>query len=142
MCNQMKKACGHGYCNREKAMRLALLLLLLAATSAWAQTASRVRFQILDLNGDGYLSISEAAGIADVVERFDRADADRDGYLSAREFDRLDRVKLRKGTAKRHVRTSVARDARAAAREAAAESASAETTAGAAAGGSARPASP
>lgn len=119
-------------------MRFACLLLLLAATTAWAQAASRVRFQILDLNGDGYLSISEAAGIADVVERFDRADADRDGYLSAREFDRLDRVKVRKVGAKRHIRTAVTRDARAAAQQAAAESASAD----AAAGGSARPASP
>ena len=118
-------------------MRFACLLLVLAASAASAQDAS-VRFQILDLDGDGYLSLSEAAGIADVVQRFDRADADRDGYLSAEEFNRLDRVKLRKAAVKRHVRTAVARDARAAAREVAAETASSD----AAAGGSARPASP
>jgi hypothetical protein len=118
-------------------MRFACLLLLLAASNAGAQAAS-VRFEILDLNGDGYLSLSEAAGIADVVQRFDRADADRDGFLSAEEFNRLDRVKLRKAAMKRHVRTAVARDARAMSREVAAEAASAD----AAAGGSARPALP
>jgi Ca2+-binding EF-hand superfamily protein len=114
-------------------MRFACLLLLFAASTAAAQEAS-VRFLILDLNGDGYLSLSEAAGIGDVVERFDRADADRDGYLSAREFDRLERMRVRTVTTRRErVRTSVARDARAAERE---EAASAEAAPSAAAGAS------
>ena len=92
-----------------------------------------MRFLILDLDGDGYVSLSEAAGIGDVVERFDRADADRDGNLSAREFARLERMKARSVAAQRQrMRASVARDARAAAREAAAQSASGEASSAAA----------
>ncbi|HET7197998.1 MAG TPA: hypothetical protein VFI86_04975, partial [Burkholderiales bacterium] len=75
-------------------MLLACLLFAFATSAAAAQEAS-VRFLILDLDGDGYVSLAEAAGIADVVERFDRADADRDGHLSAQEFNRLERLKLR-----------------------------------------------
>jgi hypothetical protein len=119
-------------------MRLALLLLVFATSAASAQVGS-VRFRILDLDGDGYLSLAEAAGIGDVVERFDRADTDRDGSLSAREFDRLDRIKVRGAATQRHrVRAAVARDVRAAEREAAAETASAEGAASAAAGASGR----
>lgn len=43
----------------------------------------------LDLNRDGHLSLAEAAGYADIVTRFDRADRNRDGKLSQAEFDRL-----------------------------------------------------
>ena len=118
-------------------MRFACLLLLFAASAATAQGAS-VRFLILDLDGDGYVSLAEAAGIGDVVERFDRADADRDGSLSATEFDRLERLKPRSVATKRHrVRAAVARDARAAERAAISETASVEATS-AAAGASGR----
>ena len=112
------------------------LLLVLAASVAWAQEAS-VRFLILDLDGDGYVSLAEAAGMDDIVTRFDRADADRDGRLSSKEFDRLDRVRVSaKKTRREHVRSSVARDAREAQREAAQETAAVEAGASAAAGGS------
>lgn len=43
----------------------------------------------LDLDGDGQLSLAEAAGHAEIVQRFHRADRDRDGKLTQREFDRL-----------------------------------------------------
>ena len=43
----------------------------------------------LDLNGDGRLSLAEAAGYSEIVTRFDRADRNRDGKLTRREFDRL-----------------------------------------------------
>ena len=43
----------------------------------------------LDLDGDGQLSLAEAAGHAEIVQRFQRADRDRDGKLTQREFDRL-----------------------------------------------------
>lgn len=120
-------------------MRLALLFLVFAASAATAQEGS-VRFRLLDLDGDGYVSLAEAAGIGDVVERFDRADADHDGSLSAREFDRLDRIKVRSAAKQRHrVRAAVARDVRAVAREEArAETASAEAAPSAAAGASGR----
>lgn len=118
-------------------MRLALLLAVFAASAATAQEGS-VRFRLLDLDGDGYLSLAEAAGIGDVVERFDRADADRDGSLSAREFDRLDRIKVRSAATQRHrVRAAVARDVRAVEREEKA-TASAEAAPSAAAGASGR----
>ncbi len=46
----------------------------------------------LDLNGDGRISLAEAAGHGEIVTRFDRADRNRDGKLSKAEFDRLDKV--------------------------------------------------
>jgi hypothetical protein len=49
----------------------------------------RGSFNSLDLNGDGKLSLAEAAGYADIVTRFDRADRNRDGRLTQAEFDRL-----------------------------------------------------
>jgi hypothetical protein len=45
--------------------------------------------QALDLNGDGRLSLAEAAGNAEIVTRFQRADRNKDGKLSQAEFDRL-----------------------------------------------------
>jgi hypothetical protein len=117
-------------------MRFACLLLFLVASAAAAEDAGSVRFLILDLDGDGYVSLAEAAGIGDVVERFDRADADRDGRLSAREFDRLERVRVHTASKRQRVRAAVARDARAAERQASAETASAESAPSAAAGAS------
>jgi hypothetical protein len=46
----------------------------------------------LDLNGDGRISLAEAAGHGEIVTRFDRADRNRDGKLSQAEFERLDKV--------------------------------------------------
>lgn len=43
----------------------------------------------LDVNGDGKLSLAEAAGNAEIVTRFERADRDNDGKLTPAEFDRL-----------------------------------------------------
>jgi|SRR5689334_16432858 len=67
----------------------------LAATSVRADEATDGYFRSLDLNGDGYVSLSEAAGDAVVVNRFDRADRNRDGKLSPKEFARLKNVKVR-----------------------------------------------
>jgi hypothetical protein len=41
------------------------------------------------LNGDGRLSLAEAAGYGEIVTRFDRADRNRDGKLTPAEFERL-----------------------------------------------------
>src|SRR3954470_24265164 len=72
------------------------VILVLAAGLAWADKASIDRyFQALDLNGDGYVSLSEAAGDQVVVERFDKADRNRDGKLSPKEFASLGKVKVR-----------------------------------------------
>lgn len=67
----------------------------LAATTARADEAMDSYFHSLDLNGDGYVSLSEAAGDAVVVNRFDKADRNRDGKLSPKEFARLKNVKVR-----------------------------------------------
>lgn len=50
------------------------------------------RFHSLDLDGDGRLSIAEAAGHSDVVLHFDRADRNRDGKLTPAEYERLGKV--------------------------------------------------
>jgi hypothetical protein len=124
-------------------MRFACLLLFLLASTAFADDAASVRFIILDLDGDGYVSLAEAAGIGDVVERFDRADADRDGRLSSREFDRLDRLRTRTAANKRErVRAAVARDARAAEHAEVTETANVEVAPSAAAGGTFKRVSP
>ena len=77
-------------------MRVLLLLLGLAGM-AHADDGGAINryFDSLDLNGDGYVSLSEAAGQEVVVTRFDRADRNKDGKLSRKEFATLGKVKLR-----------------------------------------------
>ena len=78
--------------------RLAPLCFAVFAASAYGQSAqSSIEryFEALDLDGDGYVSLSEAAGEPIVVQRFDRADKDRDGKLSRKEFANLKKVKVR-----------------------------------------------
>lgn len=83
-------------------MRLyGLWLVLWAASATAADTATDRYFRSLDLNGDGYVSLSEAAGHEVVVSRFDRADRNRDGKLSAKEFANLKNVKVRVATRKK-----------------------------------------
>jgi EF hand len=54
----------------------------------------------LDLNGDGQLSLAEAAGYAEIVTRFERADRDRDGKLTRAEFQRLAKLPPAKAAGK------------------------------------------
>ena len=77
-------------------MRTLILLLGLAGVAHADDGGSVNRyFDTLDLNGDGYVSLSEAAGHEIVVTRFDRADRNKDGKLSRREFANLGKVKTR-----------------------------------------------
>ena len=77
--------------------RLAALCIVFAAGGALAQSQSATDkyFDSLDLNGDGYVSLAEAAGHEEVVKRFDRADRNRDGKLSRKEFANLKNVRVR-----------------------------------------------
>ena len=66
-------------------MRLLLAAMLLVAQSALADE----RFDKLDYDQDRKLSRAEAAGNADLINGFDRNDRNRDGKLSAVEYERL-----------------------------------------------------
>jgi hypothetical protein len=44
-------------------------------------------FQQLDADGDGWISIDEAAAHAEVAANFQKADRDQDGRLSLEEFE-------------------------------------------------------
>ena len=66
----------------------------------WAQADKGEEFRKLDLNADGRVSLAEAAGHAEVVTKFDKADRNKDGQLSRVEFDRLDRIQLKVAKAK------------------------------------------
>jgi hypothetical protein len=54
----------------------------------------------LDLNGDGQLSLAEAAGYGEIVTRFDRADRNKDGKLTQAEFERLAKLPAAKAAGK------------------------------------------
>lgn len=61
---------------------------------ALSQADHREEFTALDLNGDGKVSLAEAAGHAAIVVRFDRADRNRDGKLTMAEFNRLKKLRI------------------------------------------------
>ena len=65
----------------------------------------------LDLNRDGKLSLAEAAGYAEIVTRFDRADRNKDGKLTQAEFDRLAKLPPPKSTNPDAVQRTVRRHA-------------------------------
>lgn len=61
-----------------------------AAGGASAPLPSRSGpFDGLDVNGDGRLSLAEAAGYGDIVKNFHRGDRNKDGKLTKAEFDRM-----------------------------------------------------
>lgn len=70
------------------------LLLLLVSGMAFSQADHEEEFTALDLDGDGKVSLAEAAGHAAVVVRFDRADRNRDGKLTMAEFNRLKKLRI------------------------------------------------
>ena len=75
--------------------KFAALMLLSLPAVAFSQDTNREEFAALDLNGDGKVSLAEAAGNALVVMRFERADRDQDGKLTPAEFERLKKLKVR-----------------------------------------------
>ena len=95
-------------------MRLfAAALLALLAVAAHAdsanvmQAASVLDFDVpktapegLDLDGDGQISRAEAAGHAEVTLGFDRADRNRNGKVSAAEWQRYEKWRERRAKAR------------------------------------------
>jgi Ca2+-binding EF-hand superfamily protein len=88
----------------EKSMSVVRLFVLtasaLAVASAYADTGttnerSKAEFKSLDIDGDGLVSKAEAAGNAEVVQAFDRADRNRDGKLSAAEYERYGKAQAK-----------------------------------------------
>jgi hypothetical protein len=76
-------------------MRKAATAFLLALPGmAFSQADHREEFTALDLNGDGKVSLAEAAGHAAIVVRFDGADRNRDGKLTMVEFNRLKKLRI------------------------------------------------
>ena len=65
----------------------------------------------LDLNGDGRVSLAEAAGYSEIVTRFNRADRNKDGKLAQAEFDRLAKLSPPKAIDPAAVKRSVRRHA-------------------------------
>lgn len=85
----------------------------LAAAGSTAPDAAELRagsYSAVDLNGDGRLSLAEAAGNAEIVTRFDRADRNRDGKLTQVELNRLAKLPPPKPKSKPTQR-SIRRDA-------------------------------
>lgn len=86
---------------------LLAILAALAAAAAWADPAAIGNyFRALDLNGDGFVSLAEAAGDEVVVARFDKGDRNKDGKLSEKEFTALRKVKLRVAKGKEKERSA------------------------------------
>jgi hypothetical protein len=83
-----------------------------ASRGGSAESVNERNFHGFDLDGDGRISKAEAAGYADLINGFDRADRNRDGKLTLGEYEAL---------LKRHARDQ----ARAEAREAKKQQASA-----------------
>ncbi len=75
-----------------------------SAEPGQAAPARGSSLQALDLDGDGKLSLAEAAGNREIVTRFNRADRDKDGRLTPAEFERLAKLpppKAAKGVSKK-----------------------------------------
>jgi Ca2+-binding EF-hand superfamily protein len=71
---------------------LPLAMLLAIATPAWAAEEldpqdRPAAFRQLDADGDGWLSVEEAAVHPEVAANFQKADRDKDGRLSLEEFE-------------------------------------------------------
>ena len=88
-------------------MVVAWSLVLNAQAESATEQISRIQneeeFRALDLNGDFFISAAEAAGHAEIVRGFDKADRNHDGKLSRAEFERLKKAKSAAvgGTAKK-----------------------------------------
>lgn len=70
------------------------------ASAPLPQQSGNTPFDGLDVDGDGKLSLAEAAGYGDIITRFHRLDRNKDGKLTKTEFDRLAKLPPPKQRAK------------------------------------------
>lgn len=85
-----------------------------AAAGSTAPDAAELRagaYTAPDLDRDGRLSLAEAAGNAEIVTRFDRADRNRDGKLTQVELNRLAKLPPPKETKFKVTQRTIRRDA-------------------------------
>lgn len=68
-----------------KQTALGIVLAVLASASM----AALPTFDEVDVNGDGKITMKEAASHEGLMTSFDQADADRDGLLSKAEYQKL-----------------------------------------------------
>ncbi|MGA9031116.1 MAG: hypothetical protein WB402_01175 [Sulfuricaulis sp.] len=73
----------------KKKHLLAALTLITVSGFAWAG-AGTAAFQELDANHDGQISRDEAKKSSDVNNKFNQADANKNGKLDAAEFSALE----------------------------------------------------
>jgi hypothetical protein len=62
-----------------------------AATTSPGALVIEYKLELLDKDRDGFVSRAEAAGLPDLVKKFDRLDRNRDGKLDERELDAHDK---------------------------------------------------
>jgi Ca2+-binding EF-hand superfamily protein len=75
------------------AFALCTLVALAAGAAQAAQSGDKPRFEALDKNGDGKVSLNEAADHDGLFVAFKGLDADKDGTLTREEFAAFQRDK-------------------------------------------------
>jgi len=100
-------ASGAAYADTSSIRQAQLEFLEASASASGGATARRAAvpesdkdavFKSLDINGDGSVSKAEAAGHAPVTLAFDKADRNRDGKLSKKEYDDIGKAPAKKST--------------------------------------------
>ena len=71
---------------------VALALLLSMPASALAQSNTKPSFKVVDLDGNGQISLEEAKEAGFSEKAFVRADQGRSGFLSIEEYERIQSI--------------------------------------------------
>jgi Ca2+-binding EF-hand superfamily protein len=71
---------------KTKAFIILAVIVFPLAVFAGEKSASKSAFKSLDKDNDGYISMQEAKGNKDLIEKWDTVDADTDGKLEMSEF--------------------------------------------------------